>query len=73
MDVRLTPYREEWVERFREEADRLSGIFGALAVSFEHFGSTAVPGMMAKPVIDMMVVMTDIAAVDGLHKRGGFG
>lgn len=66
MEVRLSPYREEWAERFREEADYLSGLFGPLAVSFEHFGSTAVPGMRAKPVVDMMVIVTDIAAIDGL-------
>jgi GrpB-like predicted nucleotidyltransferase (UPF0157 family) len=64
MKVRLADYSDEWVRMFRDEAERLKAVFGDEIVRFEHFGSTSVPGMKAKPVIDMMCIVNDIEAVD---------
>lgn len=52
--VRLDRYKEVWAEWFADEADRLRGALGK-HVEIEHIGSTAVPGLIAKPIIDMMV------------------
>lgn len=64
MEVRLSDYKEEWVQMFLEEAEYLRAIFEGVEIQFEHFGSTAVPGMKAKPVIDMMGIVDDINKVD---------
>ncbi|QQS22295.1 GrpB family protein [Candidatus Saccharibacteria bacterium] len=60
--MRLESYKEAWVERFEDEADRLRAIFGDRA-PIEHIGSTAIPGMMAKPIIDMMVGVESLDVV----------
>jgi GrpB-like predicted nucleotidyltransferase (UPF0157 family) len=67
--VRLTDYREEWRSMFEEEAAFLLTVFGNEVISFEHFGSTAVPGMKAKPVIDMMCIVKDISAIDSYNEK----
>ncbi|GGO00393.1 GrpB family protein [Saccharibacillus kuerlensis] len=69
MQVRLSPYDPDWVRRFEKEAEFLRTVFGEEIVSFEHFGSTSVPGMQAKPVIDMMMLVQDIEAIDGYNAQ----
>ncbi|CDQ18507.1 GrpB family protein [Halobacillus karajensis] len=64
MKVRLSDYTEDWKRMFEEEAEILKTIFGEEIISFEHFGSTSVPGMKAKPVIDMMCIVKDIEIID---------
>lgn len=67
MKVRLSNYDEVWVRRFQEEADFLMNLFGGEIVNIEHFGSTSVPGLMAKPVIDMICIVNQIDRVDRLN------
>lgn len=62
--VEVTPYRQEWTSMFREEANHLRHIFGEHLVAIYHVGSTSVPGLEAKPIIDIMVVVKDIKLVD---------
>ena len=57
IDVRLTPYQPDWADQFADESARLRRVFGSGVLALEHFGSTAIPGMMAKPVIDMLAVV----------------
>ncbi|NIK69273.1 GrpB family protein [Paenibacillus sp. BK720] len=64
MEVRLSEYKEDWAKMFRVESECLKSIFGGVEIRFEHFGSTAVPGMKAKPVIDMMGIVEDINKID---------
>lgn len=64
MKVRLSEFSEDWMRLFHEEADFLKTIFNEEIVRFEHFGSTSVPGMKAKPVIDMMCIVTSIYQID---------
>ncbi|REB07320.1 GrpB family protein [Sporosarcina sp. BI001-red] len=64
MKVRLSEYDENWAQMFEDEAEFLTCIFGDEVVKFEHFGSTAVPVMKAKPVIDMMCLVKDIEKID---------
>lgn len=54
--VVITEYDPNWPELFQQEATRLRNLLGEdLVQHIEHFGSTAIPGMAAKPVIDMLV------------------
>ena len=61
--VALADYDPAWPERFREEQARLlSCLPNELIRRIEHFGSTAVPGLAAKPIVDMLVEVTDLEA-----------
>lgn len=62
--VEVTPYNEQWVQMYEEEAEKLRRIFGRQLIAIHHIGSTAVPGLDAKPIIDIMPVVRDITLVD---------
>ena len=60
--VELVDYDPRWPALFQSEASRLrAALSGILAFSLEHFGSTAIPGLAAKPIIDIMLLATDQA------------
>jgi carbonic anhydrase len=52
--VRLVPYDARWPELFRAESERIRAACGPLPLAFEHIGSTSVPGLWAKPVLDIL-------------------
>jgi GrpB-like predicted nucleotidyltransferase (UPF0157 family) len=58
--VQLVPYRPEWPAVFARWRDRLAAELGGTAVRIEHVGSTAVPGLAAKPVVDVQVSVPDV-------------
>jgi GrpB-like predicted nucleotidyltransferase (UPF0157 family) len=61
--VAIVPYDPVWPEAFRHEREHLlSCLPRELIRRIEHFGSTAVPGLAAKPIIDMLVEVTDLEA-----------
>lgn len=64
MKVRLANFNENWVTIYQNEVEFLTNIFRSEIIRFEHFGSTSVPGLKAKPVIDMMCIVKDISSVD---------
>ena len=59
--VRLEPHRGEWEDRYEEERRRLREIAGDRLLAVEHIGSTAVEGLPAKPVIDVLALVGDLA------------
>ena len=63
----VSPYDPTWVDRFRVIAQSLENIFASDALAIEHIGSTSVPGMQAKPTIDVLVVISPAADLD-IHK-----
>lgn len=62
--VEVSSYREKWTFNFAEEAEKLKLIFGDVVVAIHHIGSTSVPGLKAKPIIDIMPVVQDIGILD---------
>jgi GrpB-like predicted nucleotidyltransferase (UPF0157 family) len=58
--VEVVEYDPAWPERFAEERDRIAARLGPPALAIEHIGSTAVAGLPAKPIIDIMVGVADI-------------
>ena len=60
----VVPYDPEWPERFESEAERFREALGQIAIELEHIGSTAVPGISAKPTIDIAVGVRQIGDVD---------
>lgn len=62
-DIAIEPYDPRWPGLFRLEKDHLlSCLPNDLIRRIEHFGSTAVPGLSAKPIVDMLVEVTDLQA-----------
>jgi len=59
--VRLVEYDPDWPLRFRREADRIRAVLGDRVLELEHVGSTAVPGLPAKPIIDVLLVLANSA------------
>jgi GrpB-like predicted nucleotidyltransferase (UPF0157 family) len=53
--ITVVPYDAAWPGMFADERDRLAAALGEVAVRIDHFGSTAVPGLAAKPWIDIQV------------------
>lgn len=58
--VVVVPYDPSWPDVFEAEANKLRSGLGSAVVDVHHIGSTAVPGMAAKPIIDILVVVRDI-------------
>ena len=59
--VTLSPYQPAWPRLFREEARRLRAALGEHVLRVEHVGSTAVPGLDAKPILDIVVAVRDMS------------
>jgi GrpB-like predicted nucleotidyltransferase (UPF0157 family) len=73
--VRLVQYDPQWEELFRREARRIQAILGPRVLGIEHVGSTSVPGLIAKPIIDMLLVVADSADESAYVpdlERGGY-
>ncbi len=62
--VYLADYDPAWPARFDAERDRLLGRFPAALLDVQHIGSTAIPGMPAKPIIDVMAAVDSMAEAD---------
>jgi GrpB-like predicted nucleotidyltransferase (UPF0157 family) len=73
-EVRICSYDTQWPHLFARIADELRAQLGALALAIEHVGSTAVPGLSAKPIIDIEVVIASAyqfpAVKDRLERFG---
>ena len=80
--VELAAHDPAWAGRAGAEIERLRSALGDVVVAAHHIGSTAVPGIMAKPTVDLMLVVRSLAAIDGCEMtvrglgynwRGEFG
>jgi len=66
MKVIVVEYNKEWPKLFDKEQDLLWKTLSETVVCIEHIGSTSVPGLAAKPVIDIMIGLRNFAEADGL-------
>jgi GrpB-like predicted nucleotidyltransferase (UPF0157 family) len=55
----IADYNPDWPAQFDREAELVRGVLGRRVVRLEHVGSTSVPGLPAKPIIDMLLVVAD--------------
>lgn len=60
----IVDYDEGWPIRFEQLAHQVRNALGVGALSVEHIGSTAVPGLAAKPIIDMLLIVLDVTDED---------
>ena len=70
--VEFVPYDLNWTTQFTEEATKIKTALGENCIIIHHIGSTSVPGLAAKPVLDIMPVVQDITQVNvaGLEAIG---
>lgn len=59
-EVMLSDYKEEWPGIFRSERKLLKAELGRLAIAISHMGSTAVPGLCAKPILDILLAVLSV-------------
>lgn len=60
-EIKIVGYDPDWPKRFEAHARRIADALGGSALRIEHIGSTSVPGLAAKPIIDILVVVADSA------------
>jgi GrpB-like predicted nucleotidyltransferase (UPF0157 family) len=72
--VEIVEHDPEWAQRFERERAQLTGIFDGRAVAIEHIGSTSVPGLCAKPIVDVLVGLRELELTDeqiaAMEERG---
>ena len=80
--VELHPHNRTWANRATQEATRLASTLGDNLIRIEHIGSTAIPGIVAKPTIDLLPIVRSLPALEakvealeslGYEWRGEFG
>lgn len=80
--VEVVDYDASWPARFEAERAAIAGALGDVVVAVHHIGSTSVPGLAAKPVIDVLVEVRDLDALDarasamealGYEAKGEYG
>ena len=62
--ILVVPYDPEWPKRFAGLGSQLRDALGAVALRIDHIGSTAVPGLDAKPVIDIQISVASFEPLD---------
>jgi len=60
----IVPYDPRWPAEFEAERDRIQTALGALALRIDHHGSTAVPGLAAKPIIDVQISVERLHSIE---------
>lgn len=74
VEIEIVEYDRGWPVQFEQEAARMEEILGDHVLSVEHVGSTAVPGLAAKPIVDICPVVSDMdegqKCAELLHESG---
>jgi GrpB-like predicted nucleotidyltransferase (UPF0157 family) len=63
--VEVVPHNPRWRDAFEAEAGHVAAALGENVVAVHHIGSTAIPNIYAKPVVDLLVEVRDLSEVDG--------
>ena len=80
--IAVVPYDRRWPQEFERAAGEVAAALGPNLLAVHHIGSTSIPGMHAKPVIDILAVVADLHALDlrtaemrrlGYEAMGEFG
>ncbi|RIJ64535.1 MULTISPECIES: GrpB family protein [unclassified Rummeliibacillus] len=68
-EVKVVPYDFNWPILFSEEAESLEQILVDEVIAIHHIGSTSIPYMFAKPIIDVLVEVKDIQKIDSYNEQ----
>ena len=69
--IEVVDYDPLWIEAFEKEAAVLNAVFGERVVEVHHIGSTAVPGLDAKPIIDILVILDNTDDINQFDRAMG--
>lgn len=61
--IEVVPYNSLWENQFHEEAEKIRNIMKDEIIHIHHIGSTSIPGICAKPIVDMLVEVKDISKI----------
>ena len=64
MKIQVVDYSKDWPEKFQKEKEAILSKLGPAVVALHHIGSTSVPGLSAKPIIDMLMETSDLDLLD---------
>ena len=67
--TQISDYDPNWIHLFETEARLLQSIFGEIALTIHHIGSTAIPGIKAKPIIDILITTHDMEKIDNFDDQ----
>ena len=65
--IQVVAYDSRWPDQFQTESKALTDALAIEIVHIHHIGSTAVPGLVAKPIIDILLEVKDVNALDGYN------
>jgi GrpB-like predicted nucleotidyltransferase (UPF0157 family) len=68
-EIRVVPYDSNWPILYEKEVARICGVLEKEIVSAHHIGSTSIPGMYAKPIIDILLEVKDITKIDDYNDK----
>ncbi|NIF23966.1 GrpB family protein [Candidatus Pantoea multigeneris] len=74
-EIIVVPYDDKWPEMFEAESLLIRTLLGGVVKRVHHIGSTSVPGLSAKPVIDILLEVSDVNELDTYNSamvRGGY-
>lgn len=69
MRIVLVPHDPAWARMARAEGRRLARAIGPGLIAVHHIGSTAIPGIRAKPIVDLLPEVTSLAVLEGARRR----
>ena len=69
MLVEVVPYNPSWPTQFEAEAQALRTLLGGGIENIHHIGSTSVPGLAAKPIIDIILEVNEISTLDAMKMK----
>ena len=69
MKIYMVSHDPKWRQLFQQEAEQLTAVLGSSVAAVHHIGSTAIPTIYAKPVLDLLLVVQDLAALDEKQPR----
>jgi len=73
--VKLSQFCPEWIKLYKDEEKKLEKAIGSLVVDIKHIGSTSIPGICAKPIIDILVGVDSMKTADktiGIMEKSGY-
>lgn len=65
--LEIAPYNPAWTNMFKNEAQALTEVLSAEIIGIDHIGSTSVPNLYAKPIIDILITVKDISKLDNYN------
>jgi GrpB-like predicted nucleotidyltransferase (UPF0157 family)/predicted acetyltransferase len=65
--IKIVPHQAEWMNIYQIEKQKLLNVFKDFEIHFYHIGSTSIPGCVAKPIIDILGVTSDVTEIDSYN------